>query len=600
MNKRNIINLVNMIKVNLSTLLLFELFHKAIALIFVLPIVKYIINISMHRAGIVYLSAENLKEILFNPISILLILISILLFAFYMFFEFTSIIICFDFSYKGKKINILELLTYSLVKATRIIKPNNILLIIFVLIMIPLSNLILTSGYIGKIKLPEYILDYIVSNQVLNIIYIIVMFILYICVIRWIFSLHEITLNTNSFKEARKNSCKLIKHKIFKLLIYSVEVILLISVGGAIFYYGIILLIALWTKFFTEATNLKEIFLYRCFMFKDYATILSSIVGFIVSIGFISVIYYDYSGKEICIIENRNSKSIKRNLLIGSAKLLAILILIHFESIAFSLYSNSLYNIEFIYNTTVTAHRGSGATAPENTLSAIKDSIISKSEYSEIDVQETKDGELILLHDYNFKRVAGVDKNIWDVSYEEIQTYDVGSHFDSKFKGEKIPTLNEVLDFSRGTVKLLIEIKLNGHEKGNVEEKVINVIKEKRMENQCVIASMNKEVLEKVKAIDPNIITCYLTAIAYGEIYNWDYVDIYGIESTFVNKDIIENIHENGKQIFVWTVNDEDTMKKFIKLNVDSIITDNPFLFNSAMHSQRNNFISIVANYMFK
>ena len=110
---------------------------------------------------------------------------------------------------------------------------------------------------------------------------------------------------------------------------------------------------------------------------------------------------------------------------------------------------------------------------------------------------------------------------------------------------------------------------------------------------------MNKEVLKKVKEIDPSFLTCYLTALAYGNFYTWDYVDIYGIESTFVTKGLISDIHNKGKQIFVWTVNDQDTMSKMIDLNVDSIITDDPFLVNDTIYLKKNDFIKIIADYLF-
>lgn len=131
----------------------------------------------------------------------------------------------------------------------------------------------------------------------------------------------------------------------------------------------------------------------------------------------------------------------------------------------YSLNNDILFNTSFFYNTTATAHRVSALVAPENTIAAFKETFITQAEYAEIDVQETKDGELILFHDSNFERVAGVNKNVWEVNYDEIKTYDVGSHFRSDFAGEKIPTLDEAMKYSKGKIKLLIEIKLNGHEK---------------------------------------------------------------------------------------------------------------------------------------
>lgn len=551
------------------------------------------------RQGTIYLSTDNLMKILLNPISVILILVSIIILAFYIFFEFTSIIICFDESNKYNKIGLFKLFKISLEKSKKIFYPKNFLLIIFVLLMIPLTNIILTSSFIGKLKIPEYILDVIISNNILNRIYIVAILVLYVLVIRWIFSIHEITLKTENFKNARKNSTNLTKHKTIKIFIYSIGLFLVLAAIGVLIYYLGIIIIGLWTKYISDANynNIKEIFIGRAIGFRDFTLFISTIVSFIIGIGFISTLYYEYTGTSTI----QYSKVIhKRRMSISFFKIIFIIVVIYIESISFSTHSNNIYNLEFFYNTTAISHRIGGLFAPENTISAFEEAFLSKAEYAELDVQQTKDGELIIIHDSNFKRTTGVDKNIWDVNYNEVKKYDAGKYYNYSFKGQKIPTLEEVIKYSKDKIKLLIEIKVHGHEKYDIEQQVIDLVKKYNIENQCIIASMNKKVLQNVKQIDPNIVTCYLTAVAYGDFYNWNYVDIYGIESTFVNQKIVDKIHSKNKKIFVWTINDEKLMKKMIELGVDSIITDNPFLVEYSVYSKQNAFIKIVANKLFE
>ncbi|WP_170063734.1 glycerophosphodiester phosphodiesterase [Clostridium liquoris] len=225
-------------------------------------------------------------------------------------------------------------------------------------------------------------------------------------------------------------------------------------------------------------------------------------------------------------------------------------------------------------NIFITAHRGNSSEAPENTLSAIKYAINSGVEYAEIDVQETKDGQVILLHDNNFKRVSGYDKNIWEVNYDEIKNYDVGSHFNNKFRGEKIPTLEEVIKASKGKIKLNIEIKANGHEK-NLVFNALNIIKKEDFNKYCIVTSSNYNVLKQVRKLDPSIKIGYITRVKSKGIENMD-VDIYSLDGDIVNRKFIEKAHKNGRQVYVWTINREDAMVKYINLGVDSIITDYP------------------------
>ncbi len=74
---------------------------------------------------------------------------------------------------------------------------------------------------------------------------------------------------------------------------------------------------------------------------------------------------------------------------------------------------------------------------------------------------------------------------------------------------------------------------------------------------------------------------------------------IYGIESTFVNREVVENIHDEGKKVFVWTINNSKLMKQMTYIGVDSIITDNPYLVQDTIYWQKNGFVTSVANYLF-
>ena len=109
--------------------------------------------------------------------------------------------------------------------------------------------------------------------------------------------------------------------------------------------------------------------------------------------------------------------------------------------------------------TEITAHRGSSKMAPENTMAALEAAMEEMADYSEIDVQTTADGIVVLCHDLNLKRVAGVDRALGSMTYSQLEQLDVGSHFSPEFKGERIPTLREVLEACKGRMKLNIELK---------------------------------------------------------------------------------------------------------------------------------------------
>lgn len=239
--------------------------------------------------------------------------------------------------------------------------------------------------------------------------------------------------------------------------------------------------------------------------------------------------------------------------------------------ILFNGYNNNLADPgEFISREI--AHRGLVSDAPENTASAIKAAVNRKLQYAEIDAQETKDGYVVLMHDKSLKRVAGINKCVENMNYDELRKVDVGVLRSKKFKGERIPTLENIIAVAKGKIKLDIEIKAYSREK-ELTEKVIKIIENNNFQDQCIITSFNYNVLEYVKNLDPKVKTSY---IVYSKINNLPSrnIDIYSVEKDYVTPKLINEVHKNGKQIHVWTVNKKSEIRKFINLNVDYIITN--------------------------
>ncbi|MGQ4648309.1 glycerophosphodiester phosphodiesterase family protein [Lyngbya aestuarii] len=222
----------------------------------------------------------------------------------------------------------------------------------------------------------------------------------------------------------------------------------------------------------------------------------------------------------------------------------------------------------------VTAHRGSSEDAPENTLSALNLAIQQQADYAEIDVQQTKDGSLVALHDSNLKRVAGVDRHIWELTDKEVSMLDVGSWFSSDFAGERVPFFGEVIDVVKGKLKLNIELKINGHEQ-NLAERITALIDDHGLEKQCVITSFNYEILAQIKALNQQIATGLIIAKSVGKLAELN-IDFYSIHKRLATADFIKTAHDQNRDVHVWTVNKIKDMKKLLNLQVDNIITNRP------------------------
>ena len=231
-------------------------------------------------------------------------------------------------------------------------------------------------------------------------------------------------------------------------------------------------------------------------------------------------------------------------------------------------------NLDLEDEVTVIAHRGDSKEAPENTLVAIESASENGADYAEIDVQETADGVVVVFHDSDLTRIAGLDKKIWDISYDEIRQLDAGSWFSPEFADARIPTLAEAIASADQRIPLIIEIKLNGHEQDLVK-RVVRAIEETGIESRCIVASLSRKALEEVEELNPRLKRGYLVYQTLGDIRRVE-ADYLMVESSLATPLVIKATHDAGKKLYVWTVNKRTKMSLLIDRGVDGIMTDSP------------------------
>jgi len=225
--------------------------------------------------------------------------------------------------------------------------------------------------------------------------------------------------------------------------------------------------------------------------------------------------------------------------------------------------------------TAITAHRGASGLAPENTVAAMLKAIEFHADFAELDVQETKDGEIILLHDDDLARTTNDSGVIWEKSLADLKGVDAGSWKGAGFTGEPIPLLKTVIDTVKGKMKLNVEIKINGHQE-RLEERVVQILEDKNFINDCIVTSFNRPTVEKVKELNPKLrVGLIFSEMPAEDIYrtNWHLFSVY---YELVDQEFVDRAHRAGKEVHVWTVNDPETMKKMISFGVDNIITNRP------------------------
>ncbi|HRY24604.1 MAG: glycerophosphodiester phosphodiesterase [Geminicoccaceae bacterium] len=222
----------------------------------------------------------------------------------------------------------------------------------------------------------------------------------------------------------------------------------------------------------------------------------------------------------------------------------------------------------------IAAHRGSSMAAPENTLPAIRRAVDDGADYVEVDVQETVDGVPVLLHDRDLRRVASIDRRIWDLSAAELSAIDVGGWFDASFAGVPAPTLDAAVLAVGGEAKLYIEIKTAPQMPGLVGNVVARLQALDAIEG-TIVASFDRAVLDEVGVLEPRLRRALLVYSTIGEPDRRDY-DILSIRASALTPEQVVRAHRLGYEVHAWTVNDRREMSRLIDMGVDVIITDLP------------------------
>ncbi|WP_291255486.1 glycerophosphodiester phosphodiesterase [Fusobacterium sp.] len=235
------------------------------------------------------------------------------------------------------------------------------------------------------------------------------------------------------------------------------------------------------------------------------------------------------------------------------------------------------------------AHRGFSSKYPENTMLAFKKAIEIGVDGIELDVQLTKDGVPVIIHDETLERTTDGQGNIIDFTYDEISKLDASYKFKNLNIVNKIPTLNEYFDFVKDyNIVTNLELKTSVIEYFGIEEKVFELIKKYKLENNIIISSFNHYSVLRFKKLAPNIKCGFLTEswlIDAGKYTQKNRVECYHPYFKNLTPEVIKELKSSNIEINTWTVNKKRDMEYLIKQNIDVIITNHPDLLKDILSS---------------
>ena len=591
-----------LMKKNFGNIIAFEVNFRLFTFFVLFPIMTCLERLWLIGNKTTVITWDNIIEVIKNPITwIILIVLGILLVAGTMFEQFAL----YDTLHAckcGQKRTLKQIFSAGFDLISERLKFENLLLLPYTILVLRFGTLTGdVSSVISVIKIPGFILEDFRKHNWEKAAFLCFQVLAIYCFLRWVYSIPVMMEeDETSFKAACKKSAAMTKGKhVIKIGMITLGWLLLVCLlyyAGTAAIVGIWFLLSAWlmpaqtpgfNTFFAERFTPTGTIFYLFFLWVLTPLIASSFM----------CAYYKRKEQ---LGESIHEYTEPPHLISRYPALKWVIVVVCAVSLFFS-GPKRFAQIRWMLDTNggvpmIMAHRGYSAKAPENTLPAFKMCMDEGFSAAELDVQMLGDGTIIVMHDDNLKRTTGLNKNVWEVTYDEIKDLDNGAFFDKEFEGTGIPTLDEVLKLAgSGDTKLYlnIEIKRNGHDEG-ITQKVVDIILENNYLNNCDITSQDYSTLEEVRKINPYVLTAYTSVVGMGDLESLDAADIISIQETFATFENVERLHRAGKRVFVWTVNEKETMKKLVSLNVDAILTNDPALCKEVIDQYGSDIMNMV------
>lgn len=553
--------------------LTFQLAYKLLAAIVFVPLFGIIFNKLLYFGGYANATNDELLAFLKTPYGILAIVILSLLALFLIFTEFAVLIIISYFAHKRQKVKLRPILYKTVTYLPTLFTYCLPGFILYAVVLLPLLNMGYETALIPQIQIPNFITGELFKTTMGQVGYYTFFAVVAYLNLRWIFVLPIVVLEQKSFRVAARKSANLVKESFFKVLLFLVG--FFISIGIVYVVFLGIYLLCLWGVY--EFTNPKGTFaLLAESTISVFLTSTLYLFSFIVTPFYIMAITRLYLQKvpveDVLLEEGLDYSKTKADKCFFQKhrwKFIGVYIVGIITAgmvVAFI--------VTFISNSykepIIMAHRGYISKGVENTKEAVQGAIDAKADYAEIDVLQTKDGELAVIHDLKLKRLANANVHVSDLTMAELRQLTLSQ---DGLSGQ-ISTLDEIIKLANGKIKLNIEVKLHGGEKDFVN-KVLKTIKDNEFEKQCVIQTLHYPLIKEFKRANPDIKVGYILYASRANLKNVK-ADFYVAEEYMLNKKLVKEARKLNKPIYVWTVNDMESLKAYYKLNVDGIITDYP------------------------
>ncbi|MFT4107323.1 MAG: glycerophosphodiester phosphodiesterase [Lacrimispora sp.] len=564
-------------KFNQKNAFVFGFLFRLVTTILYLTILNKGVLFALRMAGYSYLTGANIGAFLVKPWTLILLFAMAAAGILILTLETGCFLTLYQGAFYSWRMKPWEILAGGFSKLADEVQKGNWRLGLLILANYAFSNLYLMYRLLTHVKPLNFVLMEMLRQPWWRAALVIFLILLLVTVVPGLYAFHACMIEQKSFWDGYLKSWCFVRRRLFKVVC-----LMLIYYGAAIIglrlvYWFCVLITAAAMTLLPDNRLALAILPAACDRIELVLIFFTSMLMTIGNFGALSLQYLQYGNgykrKEKGFYQAHKKYANRRMAVAVMAASAAISLV----SLFYAVRNGSVITGDILEEIQITAHRGSSKSAPENTLAAMAKAVEELADFVEIDVQETKDGVVVLGHDTTLKRVSGVNRPISSYTFEELKGLEAGSWFSSEFKGEPIPSLEEIMEYCKGRININIELKNLGSE-SLLPDKVAELIGKYQMKEQCVVTSSRFSYLDRIRELDPDIRTGYIVSAAYGNYYSSDTIDFISLRSSFVTERMVEAAHEKGKAVHAWTVNTKSELERMKMLGVDNIITDYPVL----------------------
>ena len=528
---------------------------------------RFLIDLVLKLNGRSVITWSDIHFLLLSPGGWLVMVLFVTILAIYLVFDLhVTLVYCQDLL-AARRRHWWEVLWQAAQALPRLLNWRGLIVIIFIGLVTPLVGTNLSISLTRRLQLPNFIAAVIDTTPSYALAYYSLMAVLAVVGVVHIFLLPGVVLDGLSVRQAAVRSRALMK-KYFRNYLWQKFLFFLLLIGyGCLVFVGLIgvILVASWLM--RETPIALEVYsTLLAWLFASFGTYLAINWNILLTVHLYCT-YRDGYAYEWDLLPKKASWWLLLLTLAGSFLLIPVC------SPLVDLGERYFANLT---DAVIVAHRAGGHASVENSLSGLRRSIELGFPAAEFDIQRTADGIYVVNHDVTFKRMAGVDKKVTDMTLAEIRQLCLRDARAIDGECEPVPTLDEFLDTADKKLILFIELKGETADEQMVDD-VVTALRARGFDDTHYLLSIERSPIVYANTTYPDINSVYNGLATYGDLSGLP-GQIIALEESAMTTSVIDKIHQLGKKAMVWTPNSEQSLRRWLVSAVDYVLTDEPDL----------------------